>query len=170
MVVTVLAVKAAIAVLLVSAGGAKLADLAGFTSAVRLLAPGFIPQPAVRALAGGIASGEVAVGAASLTSPALGWLNLVVLAVCCGFAAVSAAGYIWHREQACRCFGALSKRTFNAAGLYRAVLLAACAVVATVHVRPSLIQLGPLARLALLGGCLLVAASAARAAGPKWAS
>jgi hypothetical protein len=178
--VTVLAAKTAIAALLVAAGGAKLADLGGFAAAVRLFMPGPTGRWS-RAVARGIALGEVAVGAASLSSPDVGWLNPVVLAICCGFVAVSAAGYRWHAAQACRCFGALSRRTFNAAGLGRAVLLAGCAALATVPVQPSVTQLSLAGRLALLGGCMLVAGAASaasaatavlasREAGPRWAS
>ena len=114
-----LACKTAIAVLLVAAGGAKLADRRGFAASVRLFLPGPAAPRLHRAVALGIAGGEIAVGAASLSSPRARWLNLVVLAICCGFVAVSAAGYRWHRGRSCRCFGALSRRRFNLAGLGR---------------------------------------------------
>ena len=171
----VLACKAALAVLLTAAGGAKLADLPGFAASVRL----FLPVD--RGVAVGIAGGEITVGAASLSSPRTSWLNLVVLAVCCGFVAVSAAGYRWHRGRSCRCFGALSRRRFNLAGLGRSAAIALGAVVATVPVRAAAIQLGPADRIGLLAGALLVAgaafsAAAAAAAGrggrdaqPGWA-
>ncbi|HUZ54456.1 MAG TPA: MauE/DoxX family redox-associated membrane protein [Streptosporangiaceae bacterium] len=167
-----LACKAVVAVLLVAAGGAKLADLPGFAASVRL----FLPGTAARRLDGraaprldrgvalGIAAGEITAGAASLSSPRANWLNLVVLAICCGFVAVSAAGYRWHRGRSCRCFGALSRRRFNLAGLGRSMLIALGAGVATAPVRAVLIQLGPADRIGLLAGALLVAGAAFSAA------
>jgi hypothetical protein len=160
----VLAGKAVVAVLLVAAGGAKLADLPGFAASVRL----FVPDPGGprlgRCVALGIAAGEVTAGAASLSSPRASWLNLVVLAICCGFVAVAAAGYRWHRGRSCRCFGALSRRRFNLAGLGRSVLIALGAGVATAPVRAAAIQLSPADRIGLLAGALLVAGAAFSAA------
>src|SRR5665811_1289113 len=117
----VLACKAVVAVLLVAAGGAKLADLPGFAASVSLFLPGTTARRPARTVAAGIAAGEIMAGAASLSSPRASWLNLVVLAICCGFVAVSAAGYRWHRGRSCRCLGALSRRRFNLAGLGRSV-------------------------------------------------
>jgi hypothetical protein len=175
----VLACKAVVAVLLVSAGGAKLADLPGFAASVRLFLPGSTARRPVNTLAAGIAAAEIMAGAASLSSPRASWLNLVVLAIGCGFVAVSAAGYRWHRGRSCRCFGALSRRRFNLAGLGRSVLIALAAAVAMAPVRAAAIQLGPAERIGLLAGALLVAAasfSAAAAVGrgaqdaqPGWA-
>ena len=175
-----LAGKAVVAVLLVAAGGAKLADLPGFAATARLFLPGTASlRPEVtaaprlrdtaalrldRGVAASIAAGEIAVGAASLSSPRASWLNLVVLAFCGGFVAVSAAGYRWHRGRACRCFGALSRRRFNLAGLGRSLLIALGAGVATVPVRAAAIQLSPADRIGLLAGALLVAGAAYSAA------
>src|SRR5229473_2095162 len=106
MAAVVLACKAAVAVLLTAAGGAKLADLPGFAASVRLF-----------------------------------WAG-----------------------RPCRCFGSLSGRNFSAAGIARAVIIAACAAVAVAPVRPGLTQLGAAGRLGLLAGALLVAAAAYSAA------
>jgi len=177
--VIALSAKALIAVLLLAAGGAKLADLPGFTAAVALFVPGRVPRQVRRGTALGVAIGEIAAGAASLSSPGIGWLNPVVFGIGCGFLGVSVVGYAWHRDRPCHCFGALSTRTFSPAGIGRAVLIVAGAAAATVPARSSLIQLGPGGRLALLGGAALVAwaafsAAAAVAAGrdavPRWAS
>ncbi len=46
MIISVLAAKTAIAVLLLIAGGAKMADLAGFGSAIRLFVPASSAAPA----------------------------------------------------------------------------------------------------------------------------
>lgn len=161
----VLACKASIAVLLLAAGGAKVADLAGFAAAVRLFVPG-----RARALAAVIAAGEAVAGAASLSLPAAGWLNPAVLAICCCFVVVSAVGYARYPGRACRCFGALSRRGFTPAGIGRAVALTLAAVAATASLPQAAITLGVLARLGLLGGGALVAIgafSAAAAAGAK---
>lgn len=177
----VLACKAAIAVLLAAAGGAKLADLPEFAATVRLFLPAAVLRrrpwlPRAGALS--IAAGEVAAGAVSLSSPQVGWLNLAILVLCCAFVAVSVAGYLRHPGRACRCFGALSGRSFGPAGIGRSILLAAAAAVAAAPVSSSLIRIGPAGRLGLLAGALLVAwaalsAAAAVGAGrdaqPEWA-
>src|SRR5258708_11319113 len=161
MAIIVLGATAVIAVLLVAAGAAKLADLPGFTAGVALFAPRPTAHGAVRAAALCVAAGEIVAGAASLSSPQAGWLNLVVLAIGCGFVAVAAAGYAWHRGQSCRCFGALSRRGFTLAGIVRAVAIALSAAVATAPVGHSLTQVGlagrpaPLARAAAIGPAAL---------------
>jgi hypothetical protein len=160
----VLACKAAVAVLLVAAGGAKVADLPGFAATVRLFLPGTAARRPVSIVAAGVAAGEIAVGTASLSSPRASWLNLVVLAIGCSFVAVSGAGYRWHRGRSCRCFGALSRRRFNLAGLGRSVLIALAAAVAAVPVRAVAIQLSAADRIGLLAGALLVAGAAFSAA------
>ena len=160
----VLGCKAAIAVLLVAAGGAKLADLPGFAAAVRLFAPRGTAPALLRAVAVGVAIVEVVAGAASLSAPRAGWLNLLVLALSCGFVAVSAAGYGWHRGKSCRCFGALSRRGFTVAGVCRAVAIALAAAIAMVPVDASLVRVGLAGRLALAAGAVVVAVAAFSAA------
>jgi hypothetical protein len=162
--VIALSAKALIAVLLVAAGGAKLADLPGFAGAVELFMPRHMPSRFLHGAALWLAVGEIMIGAASLSSPGLGWLNPVVLGVGCGFLIVSAAGYAWHRDRSCHCFGALSTRTFNAAGIGRTAAIVAGAALGTVPVRSSLIQLSPASRLGLLAGTALVAWAAFTAA------
>jgi hypothetical protein len=172
----VLGAKAALAVMLLVAGGAKLADLASFAAAVRLFTPRlFTPRrlagsasapPVLRAAALSIALGELALGGASLTSPALGWLNPAVLVVGCGFVAVSGYGYAFHRGRSCRCFGALSQRRFDPAGIGRAAAVAVLAAVACGGVSPSAVRLGLADRgLLVAAACLLacIAFTAARA-------
>jgi len=151
-----LACKVVIAVLFVAAGGAKLADLAGFTATVRLFVPAWTASWAPRAIAAMIAGLEVLVGAASLSSPLAGWLNPAVLVVCCGFVAVSVIGHRRYPGRACRCFGALSGRSFNRAGVARAALLAAGAVLAVWPVSPSMLQLGTLGRLGMVAGAAVI--------------
>lgn len=178
MAVLALGCKAALAVLLLAAGGAKLADLDGFAVSVAL----FLPRRATRALPGAlalaIAIGEVAAGAASLAIPRAWWLNIAVLGICAAFAAVSAAGYIWHRGRSCRCFGALSGRGFGLAGIGRAAAMTAAAAIALAPVHGRLVAVGLAGQAGLLaGGALIavaaysaaVAAGVSRRAGAGWA-
>jgi hypothetical protein len=165
--------KTAIAVLLVAAGGAKLAGLREFGVSVRLFLPGGAPRWLAPYLAGGIAAGELVTGAASLAVPQAAWLNLAVLAICGCFLAVWTAGYARHRGRPCRCFGALSRRGFTAAGIARAAGLVLAALVATIGVPGISVQLGAAWQLALLAGAVLVAgaafSAATAAAGTRWA-
>jgi hypothetical protein len=193
--VAVLGAKAVLAVMLLVAGGAKLADLAGFAASVRLFVPRSLAGPAsslssvsrssvsrlpvsgppafwpasswspVRWIALAVALAELALGGASLTSPAVGWLNPVILVVGCAFVAVSGAGYAFHRGRSCRCFGALSQRRFDLSGIGRAVVIAAVAGAATAAVPASSVRLGIADRgLLRAASCLIafVAFTAAR--------
>jgi hypothetical protein len=167
--VAILGAKAALAVMLLVAGGAKLADLAGFAASVRLFAPRRVAgslsaQPLLRAVALVLAAAELGLGAASLASPALGGLNFAVLAVGCAFVAVSGAGYAFHRGRSCRCFGALSQRRFDLAGLARAVVIAAAAGLATVPVPAAAVRLSLADRALLLAACALISLVAFTAA------
>jgi len=173
--VAVLGAKAILAVMLVVAGGAKLADLAGFAAAVRLFAPRRLAgsaaaQPALRRLALAVAVGELALGMISLSCPAAGWVNPVVAAAGGAFVGVSAAGYAFHRGRSCRCFGALSQRRFDRPGIARAILIAAAAGAALARVPAASVQLGPGDRLLLLAGACLTAFAACTAAGALAAS
>jgi len=159
-----LGAKAGLAVLLLVAGGAKVADLPGFTAAVALFAPSRLPRRLLRAAALALATTELALGGASLAAPSAGWLNLAVLALGCGFVAVSGAGYALHRDRSCRCFGALSQRRFDAAAIARAVVIAALDVLAAQPARAASVQLGLTARLLLLGCAAIVSVAAYTAA------
>lgn len=162
--VVALGCKAAVAVLLVAAGGAKLADLPGFAATVRLFWPTRIRHGWARQIAATIAIAELALGAASLSSPRARWLNLAVLALSAGFVVVAAIGYRWHRGRSCRCFGALSGRGFSRAGIGRPCLIALAAAVATVPASSAFTHVGLPGRLGLLAGALLVALAASSAA------
>lgn len=166
--VLALGCKAAVAVLLIAAGGAKLADLTGFAATVRQFWPARwqarVWAGSARRVAVVIAAAETVLGTASLSSPAARWLNLAVLALSAGFVMVAAAGYRWHRGRSCRCFGALSRRGFSLAGVGRASLIALAAAVATFPADPALTRLGLPGRLGLLAGALLVALAARSAA------
>lgn len=167
--VLVFCAKTALACLLIVAGGAKLADPASFASTVRLFLPFRMSWPLLSAIAVAVSLAELAVGLASLTLPAIAALNALVFAIACAFVVVSAAGYAFHRGRSCRCFGALSQREFDAAGVVRSALTAGIAAVALVHVGAAALQLGVTARVLLFaaaGLLALVAFSAARVRGP----
>ncbi len=170
--------KAALAVLLLAAGGAKAADLTGFAATVRLFTPALTPRWAPRAIAAGVAAAELALGAASLSAPRAGWLNPVVLASFCCFLAVWTVGLARHRGRPCRCFGGLSRRGFTPAGVGRAAGLTLAAAVAMTGLPRPVTDLGAGGQLGLLacGGLVAFAAfSAAAVVGarrdsrPRWA-
>jgi hypothetical protein len=166
--VFVLAAKTAVAVVLLTAGGAKLADLAGFASTIRLFLPVWLPArlPAVaRPAAFAIAAAELLAGAVSLCWPALTWVNVGVLALSAGVVIAAGLGYARHRGQPCHCFGALTSRGFGLAGLVRAMAIAAAAAVACVPLRPApQLHFAPAFHVLLLAGSVLLAAAAAAAA------
>ena len=168
--VAVLSAKALLAVMLLVAGGAKLADPASFAAAVRLFLPRRRPPgwPAGTArpltspasalrVAWAVALAELALGGASLAFPAIWPLSLAVLAAACSFAVVSGLGLVFHRGRSCRCFGALSRRRFDRAGLARSVAVAALAALAAVRAAPSAVALTPAGHGLLLAGSALVA-------------
>lgn len=164
----VLAAKAAVAVLLLASGGAKLADLAGFAGTVRLFAParssGWVVA-AVRHAAVMIAAAELMVGAVSLCWPALTWVNLAVLTLTCGFVIAAGLGYARHRGRPCHCFGALTKRGFGLSSLLRAAVVLAAAIASCMPVRPApQLHFTLVFHLLLLAGAVLMAAAAAAAA------
>jgi hypothetical protein len=162
--IAVLSCKAVISVLLLAAGGAKLADLPGFASTVRLFVPWAAPRRWSLPLAAGIAAGELAAGAASLSVPQARWPNIVVLASCVAFLATWSIGYVRHRGRSCRCFGALSTRGFNRAGLARTAVLVLAALAAATPVPVLAVHLGLGGQLALLAGGALVACATYSAA------
>jgi hypothetical protein len=162
--VLVLAAKALIAVMLLVAGSAKLADVAGFGAAVRLLLPLRARSAAVTAMALAAAVTELGLGAASLVLPAVGWLNPVAFGLACGFVFVSGLGYVRHRGRSCRCFGALSSRRFDALAIARSMAIAVVAAAAMAKVPPALVDIGVGARVLLFGSVALVALASYSAA------
>jgi hypothetical protein len=147
------AAKAGIAVILLVAGGAKLADLSGFSATLRLFLPGRTPHPAIRGGAVAIIAAELLLGGASLCLPAARWLNPVILALTCAFAISTATGFAIFRGRSCRCFGALSSKKFDRTSIARSFALVVMAVLA-------MGGLGPTAALNVLDSALLAVASA----------
>lgn len=168
MTVLVLAAKAAVAVLLLASGGAKLADVAGFAAAIRL----FVPARAVARLSSAlpaaaisVAAAELIAGGVSLCWPAAGWVNLAVLALGCAFAAAAGLGYARHRGRPCHCFGALTRRGFSAGTLLQALVIVAAAALACQRVHPAAqLRLGAGMHVLLLTAAVLLVAAACTAA------
>ena len=155
--------KSVIAMLLLVAGGAKLADVTAFAATMRLFLPWQANRSIMRPWAFGIALGEVVLGTASLSAPSVGWLNLVIFALTCMFVCVAAAGYILYRGRSCSCFGALSQRKFDGTGVLRSLVIAAVAGLALPSVPPAAVQVSMTDR-SLLGVAAVLIAGAALAA------
>ncbi len=159
----VLTAKAALAVLLLAAGGAKLADPAGFAAAIRLFVPPRA-QALVSPTVAAVIAAELAAGTVSLCWPAAAWANLAVLMLACGFTAVAAIGYARYRDRPCRCFGALTGRAFSARSLLQSVVILAAAVLATRPAGQPQVTLGLSAHLLLIAAGALMALAAYTAA------
>lgn len=123
-----LAVKAFLALVLLLAGAAKLADRHGVASTVRLFLPTATPGRLVVAIATASALVEVGTGGASLVFPGARAVDVVVLGLTCAFVATSVLGHALHPGATCNCFGQLSTRTFGVAGIVRSVALAVLAL------------------------------------------
>ena len=166
--VVVLAAKAAVAVLLLASGGAKLPDLSGFAATIGLFAPARAPArvlAAAQQAAVTIAAAELVTGAVSLCWPAIAWVNPVVLALSCAFVLVTGVGYARHRGRPCHCFGALTRRGFGLPSLLRALVIMVAAAAACIGVRPAPVLHFALAlHLLLLAAAVLMATAAAAAA------
>jgi hypothetical protein len=145
-----LCAKAALAVMLIVAGGAKLADRAGFAAVVRLFVPMRALAPAYNHIATAIALAEVILGCASLSFPAVKWINLLVLIAGCAFIIVSVTGLVRHRGRSCSCFGPLSQRKFDVQSVLRSIAIAAFAAVAMIGVSASSVRLGVTTQALLL--------------------
>jgi hypothetical protein len=163
----VLAAKAAVAVLLLAAGGAKLADRAGFAAAIRQFVP--LRSPArvhdlVPAVAAAVIAAELIAGTVSLCWPAAAWANLAVLALAAGFTVAAGVGYARFRGRPCRCFGALTRRSFSVRSLLQSVVILAAATLATWPEGQVPLAIGLAARLLLIAGAALMALAARTAA------
>lgn len=164
-----LAAKLALALTLIAAGSAKLADTRGFAATVRLFVPpGLVPAtravPVTRFVAGVMAAGELAAGCASLAVPRAAWLNWVVLGLGALFIVISVIGYARYRDRSCNCFGGLSRRKFDRRGIARSLLIGAGGVVATFPVPASAVRLSAADAILLLAAAALAACATFAAA------
>jgi hypothetical protein len=150
--IVILAIKAALALTLLVAGSAKLADVRGFAATVHLFAPRRTVGSALRGIALCTGLAELLLGTVSFSFPALAWVNVAVLSAGCVFVALSAAGYLFHRGVPCNCFGRLSPRVFDASGLARSLGIAALAAVVAVSNQAPHATRVPVAAHALMVG------------------
>jgi len=116
------ALPPAIGLILIGAGAAKLADLAGF--AVTLAGLG-IPRRWATAAARSLALAEAGIGALGFAGVARTAVATATFALTLGFLAVTAAAARWRPQVRCRCFGALADSRFGKASLARGLALAA---------------------------------------------
>jgi hypothetical protein len=152
--------------MLIVAGGAKLADVASFAIIIRLFLAFRFPKRTAVWIAIGVALAELALGLASISSPAVESVNVLVFTLSCAFSLTSIMGFVFHRGQSCRCFGALSARQFDAMGVLRSIAITGVAAFSMPDTNSSLVHVGLTGRLLLLlaGAMLTVAAfTAARA-------
>jgi len=160
--------RAAVAVVLLIAGGAKLADLSGFAATIRLLVPdraGAATRTVLPGAAAALAAAELAVGTISLCWPSLRWVSLAALVLAAGFTVVATVGYVRHRGRPCHCFGALTRRGFSRRTLVGALALLAAAALACWPARAGgELSLGLSQHVLLLAACLLLALVARTAA------
>ena len=165
LVVVTLAARAGLAVVLLAAGGAKLAGIDDFAAAVGLFVPARLRalRPD-RAIAAAIAGLEVAAGAISLAWPVLRWAGLLVLVLAAGFTVVAAIGFARHRGRPCHCFGALTRRGFGPRSLVQAVLLTCAAAVALRAVPTADVSLTLTQRVLLLAAAAVLSLAAGTAA------
>jgi hypothetical protein len=164
--ILVLGAKTSIALVLILAAGAKLADPVAFSATVRLFIPHSdrFPRATSKVIAVAIAIIELVLGATSLSLPNITWLNYAVLVLTCGFVGVSLVGYIFYNGWSCRCFGALSQRKFDVFGIFRSALIACIAGLATLKVSSASTSIGAPGVLLLFAGAAMVVISAFTAA------
>ncbi len=156
------ALKETLALVLVAAGAAKLADLPGFAAALSRLG---VARAAGR-FALFVCAVEVGLGLASFLYVWPEAINLAVLFCAGGFVAVNVYGILRLPDLRCRCFGTLSASRFGKASLARAcAMVIAAAFVLWRDPYPTGLSASYLALLApsavLLGVLALQAARAA---------
>lgn len=123
--VIMLSARALLAVVLVAAGAAKLADLRAFAGTLqRLNLPGRRRRFAAASL---VAGAELGLGTLSLAAVWPRVIDAVVLGVMIAFVVVTTVSVIRRTDVRCRCFGALSDSRFDAHALARALFLCALA-------------------------------------------
>jgi hypothetical protein len=168
MTVLALAAKATLAVLLIGAGGAKLADVAGFAAAVAMFVPLHAPRrmrSLVPLAAAAVIAAELLAGLVSLCWPSATWADLAVLALAGAFTVVATVGYARFRDRPCRCFGALTRRSFSARSLVQSIVILAVAALAAL--RPpgqAAVSVGLLTHLLLFAAAALLVVAARTAA------
>ena len=126
--------------------------------------PGTVSGTTLLGTAAAIIATELVCGAASLCWPSAGWVNLAVLALACGFTIVAVIGYTRFRGRPCRCFGALTRRSFSVRSLTQSLVILAVAALATRPAGDAAVAIGLTAHLLLLAVAGLLALAACTAA------
>jgi hypothetical protein len=129
--------KAAVAVILIVAGGAKLADIPGFTTTVRIFVPVRTSKAVSTVFARALSLLELGLATGSLAFPRIIAFDIAIFILCCMFVVVSVYGYIFHHGRSCRCFGALTARTFDGEGIGRSALMAGLAGFVVADIQPA---------------------------------
>ncbi|HYZ77716.1 MAG TPA: MauE/DoxX family redox-associated membrane protein [Gaiellaceae bacterium] len=125
-VVLLAAGRGILAVVLLASGGAKLGDLTSFAGTLRALGA---PERQARPFGALVATVEAALGFALLTGAAVRAVDVAVLALTTGFAAVTVYAVRTRPGLRCRCFGALTESRFGRYALVRTLALVALAAV-----------------------------------------
>lgn len=125
----IFSLRAILAVLLVAAGAAKLADTRSFTATLLALGVPTQPENIVRSIAFAIPLIEAIVGLASISGFWQPVVNGAVLLLMAGFMLIVIIALRKAPYATCRCFGALSDSQFSVRGLVRSVLLTVGALI-----------------------------------------
>ncbi len=164
--VIMLFMRASLAVVLVAAGAAKLADTRSFAVTLMGLGVPVRRQLFLRGFAIIVPLTELALGLAIISGLWPTIVNGAVFALMCGFSLVVIIALRRKLNVACRCFGALSDSQFSRIGLLRSLLLTilAFAVFWSGNVYSVEFSNSPGLSILLVAGFLLFALAAAQAA------
>jgi hypothetical protein len=159
----VLVLRGLLALMLLAAGAAKLADLGGFAATLASLG---LRQRWASSAALGVATAELGVAAVSLTGMWPATTDAAVLGLTLAFTLVAVFGAARRPEVRCRCFGALTSARFGIRTLLRNTLLtAAAALVVASHQQVGQYQAaGPVFMSLTVLGAGLVALACVQAA------
>ncbi|HET8851681.1 MAG TPA: MauE/DoxX family redox-associated membrane protein [Ktedonobacteraceae bacterium] len=160
-----LSARSFLAIVLIVAGAAKLADKANFSATLARL--GVSSHQETRSiLALLLPISELALGLFVASGLWSGLANVAVLLVMLGFDGVTLYAIRRAPDTTCRCFGALSDTPFNQKTLLRNAVLTALAVIALVSSEFPVVSSGasPWLVAVVLAGYLVVALAAVHAA------
>ena len=123
----VMLARAILAITLLAAGGAKLADAGRFRQTLADL--GLLKGASARVGALLIAAVEMAIGGLAIMALWMIIIDVLLLAMTSLFFAVAVFGALRRPGLACRCFGSLSMASFGARSVIRAGILLVLAVI-----------------------------------------
>lgn len=126
--VTAFVLRGTLALTLLGAGGAKLADLPALAEMLATLVGAPRRSRLLRPSAVGVSLLELALGLALLSGLAVAAVDASVCTVAAAFTVVVAVGLRRAPGARCRCFGSLSHGRFDSGGLYRAAAVLGAAL------------------------------------------